>query len=206
MLGRSAAQRRRSHHVLRRRGEPGADNAACDGLSPTDAGGGHCPFKDFSSDHTLHLLDGVKSTRVEVRRGTYVIHGWDGLRVTGTGSDDSERVVLSAYPGEYPVLDVASPDGAQCTAANAPDTPACVREVVRVSGTYTVVQGLTIQNGLGYHVEVTGGAHHQLRCNTLGETVAFPMRSDCLKLDGAREPTSRCSTTTSAVFARRRST
>ena len=27
-------------------GEPGADNEACDGLAPTDEGGGHCPFKD----------------------------------------------------------------------------------------------------------------------------------------------------------------
>jgi parallel beta-helix repeat protein len=164
--------------------QAGADNAACDGLSPMDAGGGHCPFKDFTAERTLRLLDGVKSTRVEVRAGHYVIHGWDGLRVTGTGSDDSERIVLSAYGDEKPVLDVASPDGTGCMAASAPDTPECVREVVRVSGTYTAVQGLTIQNGLGYHVEVTGGAHHRLRCNVLGETVAFAMRSDCLKLDG----------------------
>ena len=62
-----------------------------------------------------------------------------------------------------------------------------MRQVVRVSGRYTAVQGLTIQNGLGYHLEVTGGEHHLVRCNTLGETVVFPMRSDCMKLDaGAR--------------------
>jgi hypothetical protein len=167
--------------------QPGADNDACDGLSATDAGNGHCPFKDFTSDHVLHVLDGVKSTRLEIRRGHYVIHGWDGLRVTGTGLSAAESVVLSAYPGEHPVLDVAAPDGAGCTAANAPDTPACVREVVRVSGSYTVVQGLTIQNGLAYHVEVTGGDHHLLRCNTLGETVAFAMRADCMKLDNSAE-------------------
>jgi len=167
--------------------EPGADDEACDGLAPTDEGGGHCPFRDFSSDRTLHLLDGVASTRVEVRRGHYTVHGWEGLRVTGTGQREDQRVVLSAYPGEQPVLDVPAPDGAGCTAATARDDPSCVREVVRVSGQYTVVQGLTIQNGLGYHLEVTGGEHHLVRCNTLGETVAFAMRSDCVKLDaGAR--------------------
>ena len=165
-------------------GEPGADNVMCDGLAPSNQGAGHCPFKDFSSPTTRGLLDGKKSTRVEVRAGTYIVTGWDGLRVTGIGASDAERVVLSAYPGEHPVLEVGSPDGAGCDAATAMTTPACVREVIRISGSYTVVQGLTIQNGLGYHVEVTGGAHHLFRCNTLHETVAFPMRSDCLKLDG----------------------
>lgn len=168
--------------------EPGADNDACDGRAPTDEGGGRCPFRDFDSDRTLGLLDGVASTRVEVRRGHYTVRGWDGLRVTGTGQSEDERVVLSAYPGEQPVLDVPAPDGAGCSAASAREDPSCVRQVVRVSGRYTVVQGLTIQNGLGYHVEVTGGEQHLVRCNTLGETVAFPMRSDCLKLDaGARD-------------------
>ena len=164
-------------------GEPGADDQACDGLAPSDQGNGHCPFRDFDSDRTRALLDGVADTEVELRAGTYALHGWDGLRITGTGSSEVERVMLSAYPGEHPVLDVASPDGQGCTAANAPDNPQCVREVLRISGTYTLVQGITVQNGLGYHVEITGGAHHQFRCNTLHETVAFPMRSDCMKID-----------------------
>ena len=112
------------------------------------------------------------------------MRGWDGLRITGIGASDEQRVILSAYPGEQPVLDVPRPDGEGCTEQSAMDDPSCVRQVLRVSGEYTVVQGLTIQNGLGYHLEVTGGAHHLLRCNTLGETVAFPMRSDCMKLDG----------------------
>jgi hypothetical protein len=167
--------------------EPGADNDACDGLAPTDEGSGHCPFRDLDSERTQHLLDGVASTRVELRRGHYVVHGWDGMRVEGTGQSADERVVLSAYPGEEPVLDVPAPDGEGCTEATAPDDPSCVRQILRLAGQYTVVQGLTIQNGLGYHLEVNGGAHHLVRCNTLGETVAFPMRSDCLKIDGGAQ-------------------
>jgi hypothetical protein len=165
--------------------EPGADNAACDGLAPSDQGAGHCPFKDLSTPAMRALLDNKKSTRLELRAGTYVLTGWDGLRVTGIGQSEDERVVLSAYPGEHPVLDVAAPDGAPCTASSAPTTPACVREVVRISGSYTLVQGLTLQNGLAYHAEITGGMHHVFRCNTLRETVAFAMRSDQLKLDGS---------------------
>lgn len=164
--------------------EPGADNDACDGTAARDEGAGHCPFKDFSSPKTLGLLDGVRGVRVELRRGTYVIHGWGGVPVRGAGTSESERVVLSAYAGEHPVLDVAAPDGASCTAANARQNPDCVRQVLDVSGTYTTVQGLTIQNGLAYHVAIVGGAHHVFRCNTLHETVAFPMRSDCLKIAG----------------------
>src|SRR5215218_2832737 len=60
-------------------GEPGADNEACDGLAPTDEGGGRCPFKDFDSPVTLALLDGVAGVRVEVREGTYMLHQWEGL-------------------------------------------------------------------------------------------------------------------------------
>jgi hypothetical protein len=164
--------------------EPGASNDACDGLASTDEGNGRCPFKDLSSPSVLGLLNGAKGTRIELRAGTYVVTGWDGLRVTGTGTSEAERVVLSSHKGEEVVLDVASPDGAGCTDPDAPTKPECVRQVVRVSGQYTAVQGLTIRNGLGYNLEVTGGAHHLLRCNTFTETVDFPMRSDSVKLDG----------------------
>lgn len=164
--------------------EPGASNDACDGLAPTDEGNGRCPFKDLSSPAVLALLDGAKGTRLELRAGTYVVTGWDGLRVNGAGSSEGERVVLTSHKGEEVVIDVATPDGAGCTDDTAPTKPECVRQVIRVSGQYTAVQGLKIQNGLGYNLEVTGGAHHLVRCNTLTETVDFPLRSDSLKLDG----------------------
>jgi len=161
--------------------EPGASNSTCDGLAPTDQGNGHCPFKDLSSPSVVALLDGTKSTRLELRAGTYLVNNWDGLRVNGAGTSEAERLVLTSYKGEKVVLDVPIPDGAGCVA---PNMPGCVRQVVRVLGQYTAVQGLTIQNGLGYNLEVNGGAHHLVRCNILTETADFPMRSDCLKLDG----------------------
>lgn len=164
--------------------EKGASNDACDGLAKTDEGNGHCPFKDLSSPMVLGLLDGVKGTRLELRAGTYVVTGWEGLRVTGIGTSEAERVVLSSHNGEEVILDVASPDGAVCMGPDAPTKPECVRQVVRVSGQYTAVQGITIRNGLGYNLEVTGGAHHLVRCNKLTETVDFAPRSDSLKLDG----------------------
>jgi hypothetical protein len=163
--------------------EPGADNAACDGLAPSDEGAGRCPFRDFDSERTRALLQATKATRVELRAGTYVIAGWDGLRIEGAGRSEAERLVLSAHEGERAVLDVAAPDGRGCTAADAPTQPQCVRQVLRMAGQYTTVQGLTIQNGLGYHAEINGGAHHVFRCNTLHETADFPMRSDMLKID-----------------------
>jgi hypothetical protein len=86
--------------------------------------------------------------------------------------------------GENVVLDVPAPDGVGCTETSAPSNPNCVRQVLRVSGSHTIVQGITIQNGLGYQLEVNGGHHHLVRCNRLQETVAFAQRSDQLKLDG----------------------
>jgi hypothetical protein len=164
-------------------GASGADNVACDGLSETDEGGGHCPFRDFSSPRTASLLDGVAGVKVVVRAGKYRITGWDGLRVTGIGTMESERVVLTSYPGEDVVFDVPSPDGALCTGADPMTNPSCVRQVVRMSGSYTWVQGIRVQNGLAYDAEVTSGAHNVIRCMRFAYTAEFPQRSDGLKLD-----------------------
>lgn len=161
----------------------GADNAACDGLSDTDEGSGHCPFRDFASPRTASLLDGVAGVKVVVRAGTYRITGWDGLRVTGIGNAESERVVLTSYPGEAVVFDVPSPDGALCSGADPSSNPDCVRQVVRMSGSYTWVQGIRVQNGLAYDAEVTSGAHNVIRCMKFAYTAEFPQRSDELKLD-----------------------
>lgn len=164
-------------------GQAGADDALCDGLAPTDEGGGHCPFHDFSSTKTRSLLNGTSGVKVVVRSGTYVIDGWSGLNVTGIGSSESERVVLTSYPGEDVVFDVPSGDGADCAGADPSSNPNCVREVIRISGQYTWVQGISVRNGLAYDTEVTGGAHHVVRCMKFGYTKEFPQRSDCVKLD-----------------------
>jgi len=94
-----------------------------------------------------------------------------------------------------------APDGAPCTTSSAPTTLACVREVVRISGSYTLVQGLTLQNGLAYHAEITGGMHHVF---SLQPRCARPWRSRCasdqLKLDGNAQRHPGVATTTSASF------
>src|SRR6185503_10072984 len=153
-------------------------------LAPTNEGNGHCPFQDFSSPKTMSLLTNVKGVRVSLRAGTYLIYGWDGLFVRGVGTSEAERTILSSYKREEVVLDVPSPDGALCNDATAPTTPECVRQVLRLSGSYVTVQGITVQNGLAYALEVNGGANHVVRCNTFRETVAFARRSDMLKIDG----------------------
>jgi len=123
--------------------------------------------------------------RVELRKGTYVISGWEGLLLEGVGRSASEPLVLSNYAGEEVVLDVPAPDGESCMPENDPmSNPDCVRQVLAINGGHTVVQGLTIQNGLGYNAAVIG--HDVLvRCNLFRETVAFSMRSDSLKLADA---------------------
>ncbi len=159
--------------------EPGADDDACDGRAASDEGGGRCPFRTLASTALTTILTTQSNVRVEVRSGTYVLDAPDGLHLNGTGASADEPVVLSAFPGEHPVIDVARPDGAGCTV---PMTPGCVREAIVLSGSYTVVQGLTIQNGLAYHLEVRSGSNHRIRCNLFQETVAFDMRSDMIKL------------------------
>jgi hypothetical protein len=165
--------------------EPGADNVACDGLASSDEGGGHCPFKDLDAVSSRGLLVNAVGVKVALRAGTYVVNNWDGLGVSGAGTSDAERVILSNYAGEQVVLDTGAPDGAGCaTQPGVTQPPGCVRQVVRVSGQYTLVQGLTIQNGLAYQLELNGGAHHIVRCNKFRETVDFSQRSDQVKIDG----------------------
>jgi len=165
--------------------QPGADNVACDGLAPSDEGGGHCPFKDLEAVSSRGLLSNAAGVRVSLRAGTYVVNNWDGFAIVGAGTSEAERVVLSSYGGEQVVIDTGLPDGAGCpTQPGVTQPPGCVRQVVRVNGQYTLVQGLTIQNGLAYQLEVNGGAHHVVRCNKFRETADFAMRSDQVKLDG----------------------
>jgi hypothetical protein len=128
--------------------EPGADNTACDGLSPTNRGGGHCPFKDFLSDRTQRLLRDAAGVRVEVRAGTYTFAG-DGLVMSGRGGSDSTRNVLTAYQNEPVVFDGQN----------------IIRELVQLQGQYTTVERLTFQNAGAYNVEVLEGHHHVVQCN-----------------------------------------
>ncbi len=143
--------------------EPRADNDKCDGLSPTDLGGGHCPFKDFLSNKTHYLLINVKSVRVEVRAGTYQtgLAYADRVTLQGTGSSESERVVLTAYKDELVIFDGTNTQ----------------REVLHVSGQYTTVEKITFQNAGAHHINVNSGQHHKVQCNRLLKNFA----SDAMK-------------------------
>jgi len=157
--------------------EPGADNQACDGRAPSDEGDGHCPFRDFLDPRVRELLVGVKSVRVEVREGLYrfipaaavagvteeMPFAAEGLRLEGAGTSAKERVSLVAYPGERVVF----------------DGEGHVRELIRLNGRFTRVEGLTLVNAGGYNLEVNGGSEHEVRCNQIGWS-----GSDSLKGDG----------------------
>lgn len=157
--------------------EPGADNGACDGRSPVDAGNGSCPFENFDAPHIRQLLVNTSNVRIEVRRGLYRLipadaasestdampFVADGLRVVGAGTSDEERVVLTNYAGETVLF----------------DGEGHIRELVRLSGNYTLVEGLVLVNAGGYNVEVNGGSNHRVRCNRIGWT-----GSDATKGDG----------------------
>jgi len=143
--------------------EPGADNESCDGLSPTNVGGGRCPFRDFHSSRTFGLLRDAAGVRVEVRTGTYTFQG-EALTLRGVGSNEAERVVLTAYEDESVVLDGEDR----------------LREVVRLAGSNTTVERLTLRNAGAYNVEVRGGENHRVQCNRIQAN----FRSDSLKGDG----------------------
>ncbi len=140
--------------------EPGADDERCDGLSPVNAGNGHCPFKDFLSHRTFELLSDVAGVRVEVRAGVYTFSG-EGLTVRGTGTSEAGRVVLTAYQNEAVVFDGRN----------------SLRELIRVSGQFTALERVTVRNAAAYNVQIGGGHDHLVQCNRFLANVS----SDSLK-------------------------
>jgi|KBSSwiS6_1023812.scaffolds.fasta_scaffold01695_3 parallel beta-helix repeat protein len=127
--------------------EPGSSNSRCDGRSPSDQGHGHCPFKDFTSANTFQLLRGVAGVRVEVRTGIYTF-ATEGLSISGTGTDDAHRTVLTAYQDEDVVFDGRF----------------SLQQVLRVSGRYTAVERVTIRSGGGHNMRVDG-SNGLVQCN-----------------------------------------
>jgi hypothetical protein len=157
--------------------EPGADNEACDGRSPTLVAPGQCPFKDFMHPRVRNLLVNTHSVRIEVRQGLYRFIPDDaignatandplvaeGLRLVGNGTGDDQRVSLINYQNERVLF----------------DGEGHVRELVRLGGSYTALSGIALVNGGGYNIEINGGDHHHVRCNQVGWT-----GSDSVKVDG----------------------
>ena len=77
-------------------GEPGADNALCDGLAPTDEGGGRCPFRDLDA-LVARGLTTAKATRIELRAGTYLVSEFGGFEVSGSGAS-----AIASAPDQLP--------------------------------------------------------------------------------------------------------
>ena len=127
-------------------------------------GDGHCPFKDFLSARTFRLLRDTVNVRVEVRTGLYDMSpAGEGLDVRGAGTSEIERTVLTAYQGESVVLDGGM----------------TLREVIRVSGSYNLIAGITIQNAGAHNIEFRGGHHHVVEDSVIGPNLS----SDSLKGD-----------------------
>ena len=143
--------------------QPGADNQRCDGSSPTDLGNGRCPFRDFQSGQTFRLVNGVANVRLLVRAGTYRFVN-EGLSITGTGTSASETVSLEAYNGEEVIFDGEDR----------------LRELLRVSGQFVLVRGITFERAGGYHLEVRGGRNVRITENRFRANNS----SDALKGDG----------------------
>jgi len=135
--------------------EPGADDEACDGLAPTDEGGGHCPFRDFASTRVRQKLavgdDGfpyVSGVTVAVRDGTYVIEPMavmadappGGLWIASDAGAPEEAVVLTAYEGEHPVLDGTCP--ADIVGCDSPEDPGRIWQLLNLLGRFVMVRGM----------------------------------------------------------------
>lgn len=151
--------------------QSGASNTACDGLAPTNEGAGRCPFLDFTSTGfatVRNLLINTNSVRMEVRAGTYPIFTGDRLTsavlLQGNGTSWAQANVLTAYNHEAVDFDGEN----------------LVREVVRMSGAYNEVNGISIRRSDSYNVEVRGGAHHRILNNVISNNLA----SDMVKVDG----------------------
>src|SRR3989344_9337632 len=139
--------------------EPGADNEQCDGLAPTNEGGNHCPFKDFTSSRVREKLFltsegnfGTKSVTVKVRKGTYFIHPLklfpkepvQPLLINANGQSEAESVVLMNYNGEQAILGGTCP--ASFKECAAPRDPGRILTLLEIYGSYVIVQGLTFDN------------------------------------------------------------
>lgn len=153
--------------------QSGASNTACDGLVPTDQGSGHCPYLDFTSTGYSTVrgkLQSASGVRMEVRAGTYPVYIGDFttsaivVQGTDTGPACANPVTLTNYNGEAVTLTGTDQS----------------REVVRLTGSCTVVTGLAIVHAFNYNVEVRGGTYATITNNTIDYNTA----SDLVKGDG----------------------
>jgi hypothetical protein len=157
--------------------EPGASNTLCDGLAPTNLGGGRCPFTDFSAKAVREKLYasaygfGTKSVTVKVRRGTYGIRPMSlfprelhqPLLINANGKTAGESVVFTNYGTERVTLDGTCPTSfVEC---KVPGAPGKIWTMMEIYGDRVIVQGLTFNNAAGRNIQI-GATNVHIRCNT----------------------------------------
>ena len=178
--------------------EPGADNELCDGLVPTNEGGNHCPFKDFTSARVREKLFfpadggyGTKSVTVKIRQGTYFIHPLrlfpneplQPLLINANGQSDRESVVLMNFNGEQAILDGSCP--ANLRTCDYPDAPGKIWTILEIYGSNIIVQGLTFDNAYGRNIQI-GSTDTHIRCNKL--IGSYSSDSDSIKATSDEGP------------------
>jgi hypothetical protein len=143
----------------------GADNSACDGLSPTYLSAGHCPFKDLTSPAVRNRLQNTNSVTFKFC-GRDVVYdvGATALIIHGTGSFPAQANTVMPCDGDTPILDGGY----------------LARETVRLSGSYVRISGMVIRRARDYGIECRGGSHVEILNNTISDNFA----SDLLKGDG----------------------
>lgn len=154
------------------RGEPGADNERCDGLAPTDEGGGRCPFADLGSARVREVLYvdpatgtvGTRAVTLMLRAGTYPVEPLEtipgeppiGLWLSGNGDSADDEVVLRSYGCETAILD------GSCTSShelcNLPSYPGHLHTLINLWGRHVRVEGITIQNVARWNITVQASA------------------------------------------------
>lgn len=144
--------------------ESGASNTLCDGLSPTNQGGGVCPFKDFTTAavraklyKTAGDVSPTKNVTIKVRTGTYIIEPLEvfvgepvaGIYINANGANVNESVVLTNYNDEVVTLE-----------------PGALSVMMEVYGDRVVVQGLRF-NGAADRNAQLGATNMYFGCNHL---------------------------------------
>jgi hypothetical protein len=119
--------------------EPGADDAGCDGLAPTDEGGGRCPFRSLGGARVRRLLegegDGARAIAVVLRSGEYPLDR--RLDIRGAGTRAGEAVVLAGWPGERAVVRGAD-----------------LHTLLRLEGRWIRLEGLTLEGARQWNVTI----------------------------------------------------
>ncbi len=106
----------------------------------------------------------VAGDTVYVRGGTY----YEGPVTLSRAGSSSARITLAAYPGETPVVDGNNyflPDTAIAGTDPTNGTTFVWEPLIRVTGSYTTVNGFEVSRSHGRGITVKGGFNQVVNCN-----------------------------------------